>query len=80
MGARAWHVFTPNELRQALRAARAESRPCVIVAKVEKHRYLPGSGIWWDVAPAETSGDGVTQELRATYEEDRARLQRFYYY
>jgi 3D-(3,5/4)-trihydroxycyclohexane-1,2-dione acylhydrolase (decyclizing) len=79
MGARAWHAFTPDEVRQALREARAETRPCVIVAEIEKHRYLPGGGIWWDVASAETSNDGVTQELRATYEEERARLQRYYY-
>jgi 3D-(3,5/4)-trihydroxycyclohexane-1,2-dione acylhydrolase (decyclizing) len=79
MGARAWHVFNPDELRQALREARQETRACVIVAEIEKHRYLPGGGIWWDVASAEVSNDGVTQELRAAYEEERARLQRFYY-
>jgi len=79
MGARTWHVYTPDEVRQALREARAEQRSCVIVAEIEKHRYLPGGGIWWDVAPAEVTQDGVTQELRAAYEEERARLQRFYY-
>jgi len=79
LGARAWHVFTPAEVRQALQEARAETRACVIVAEIEKHRYLPGGGIWWDVAPAETTEDGVTQELRAAYEEERARLQRLYY-
>jgi 3D-(3,5/4)-trihydroxycyclohexane-1,2-dione acylhydrolase (decyclizing) len=79
MGARTWHVFTPDEVRQALQAARGETRACVIVAEVEKHRYLPGGGIWWDVAPAETTNDGVTQELRAAYEEERRQLQRLYY-
>jgi TPP-dependent trihydroxycyclohexane-1,2-dione (THcHDO) dehydratase len=49
------------------------------VAEVEKHRYLPGSGVWWDVASAEVTNDPVTQELRNAYEDERARLQRFYY-
>ncbi|MDL1899879.1 3D-(3,5/4)-trihydroxycyclohexane-1,2-dione acylhydrolase (decyclizing) [Anaerolineae bacterium CFX9] len=79
MGARAWHVTQPDELRKALREAREEASSCVIVVEVEKHRYLPGSGVWWDVAPAEVTQDPVTQELRQVYEDDRARLQRFYY-
>jgi 3D-(3,5/4)-trihydroxycyclohexane-1,2-dione acylhydrolase (decyclizing) len=79
MGAKTWHVFTPAEVRAALAEARQENRPCVIVAEVEKHRYLPGSGIWWDVAPAEITEDPATRELRLAYEEDRATLQRFYY-
>jgi 3D-(3,5/4)-trihydroxycyclohexane-1,2-dione acylhydrolase (decyclizing) len=79
MGARAWHVNTPDELGRALAEARDERRSCVIVAEVEPHRYLPGSGAWWDVAPAEVSGDPVTQELRAQFERDRDALQRFYY-
>ncbi len=78
MGARAWNVATPAELRQALRQARAEERSCVIVAEVEKHRYLPGSGAWWDIAAAATSDDPETQRLRREYEEE-ARKQRFYY-
>jgi 3D-(3,5/4)-trihydroxycyclohexane-1,2-dione acylhydrolase (decyclizing) len=79
MGARAWHVFTPEDVRQAMREAREETRPCVIVAEIEKHRFLPGGGVWWDVASAEVSNDGVTQELRSVYEDERQRSQRFYY-
>jgi 3D-(3,5/4)-trihydroxycyclohexane-1,2-dione acylhydrolase (decyclizing) len=78
-GARAWRVSTTAELRAALRAARAERGPCVIVAEIEKHRFLPGSGVWWDAAPAEVSGDPLTRELRAQYERERAELQRFHY-
>jgi 3D-(3,5/4)-trihydroxycyclohexane-1,2-dione acylhydrolase (decyclizing) len=78
-GARAWHVTTLDQLEQALRQARAETRPCVIVAEVEKHRVLPGGGCWWDVAPAEVSQDPKTQELRAEYERDKARFQRLHY-
>lgn len=79
MGARTWRASTVGEVRQALREARRERRSCVIVVEVEKHRYLPSSGVWWDVAAAEVTGDNVTRELRRAYEEDRANLQRFYY-
>jgi 3D-(3,5/4)-trihydroxycyclohexane-1,2-dione acylhydrolase (decyclizing) len=79
MGARAWHVNTQEELRNALREAREETRSCVIVVETEKHRYLPGSGAWWDVAPAEVTQDPVTRELRAEYEKARAARQRFHY-
>ena len=79
MGARAWHVYTPEQMRSALREARQETRPCVIVVETEKYRFLPSGGVWWDVAPSEVTQDGVTQELRAAYEEERQRMQRFYY-
>ena len=79
MGARAWHVKTPDEVCQALREARKESRPCVIVAATEPYRYVPWSGVWWDVAAAEVSEDPVTQELRKQYEQARDQWQRFYY-
>jgi len=78
-GARAWHVQTTEQLRQALQEARNESRTSVIVVETEKHRFLPGGGVWWDIAPAEVSQDPKTQRLRAEYEEDQQRLQRFYY-
>jgi 3D-(3,5/4)-trihydroxycyclohexane-1,2-dione acylhydrolase (decyclizing) len=51
----------------------------VIVAETEKHRNLPGSDVWWDVAPAEVSNEDVVREKRAEYERDRAELQRFHY-
>jgi 3D-(3,5/4)-trihydroxycyclohexane-1,2-dione acylhydrolase (decyclizing) len=79
MGARAWKVRTPEELRRALREARTEPRSSVIVAETEKHRFPPPSGVWWDVAPAEVAQDAGTRELRRTYEQDRERFQRFYF-
>jgi 3D-(3,5/4)-trihydroxycyclohexane-1,2-dione acylhydrolase (decyclizing) len=78
-GARAWHVETLEQFERALVEARAETRCCVIVAEVEKHRVLPGGGCWWDVAPAEVSQDQKTRELRAEYERDQARFQRLHY-
>ena len=79
MGARAWHVKTPNELCQALGEARKEKRPCVIVAKTEPHVFVPPSGLWWDVSVAEASSDPATQELHKKHEQTRKKLQRFYY-
>jgi 3D-(3,5/4)-trihydroxycyclohexane-1,2-dione acylhydrolase (decyclizing) len=77
-GARSWHVTTPEGVRHALREARGEPRTCVIVAEVEPHHYLPDSGVWWDIAAAETSEDPVTQERRKEYEEGLG-LQRLHY-
>jgi len=79
MGARTWKVNTPEELRKALRDARPETRSCVIVAETEKYHYAPGSGVWWDVAAAEVSGDPTTENRRAEYEEGRNTRQRFHY-
>ena len=77
-GARSWHVTTPDGVRNALREARGESRTCVIVADVEPHHYLPDSGVWWDVAAAEVSGDSETQDRRREYEQG-LHQQRFHY-
>lgn len=79
MGVKAWRVANAGELRQALKEARAESRSCAIVITTERHRYGPGSEVWWDVAPAEASNDAETRQARTEYEADRSRLQRFYY-
>lgn len=76
MGARTWHVHTAHELTRALQEARAETRCCVIVIEVDKYRFAPGSGVWWDVATAEVSEDSKTRQLRREYEEQKAALQR----
>jgi 3D-(3,5/4)-trihydroxycyclohexane-1,2-dione acylhydrolase (decyclizing) len=47
--------------------------------ETEKHRYLPGGGVWWDVAVAEVSNSPQTQQLRAEYERDREQRQQFHY-
>lgn len=77
-GARAWHVTTTDDLRNALHEAREESRPCVIVAETHKDRFLPPSGVWMDIAVAEVSNDSLTRSLRAKYEQARE-AQRLHY-
>ena len=79
MGARAWEVDSPDSLKEALAEARRETRSCVIVVETEKHRFAPGAGVFWDAAPAETSGHAETQQTRKEYESERDKLQRFYY-
>jgi 3D-(3,5/4)-trihydroxycyclohexane-1,2-dione acylhydrolase (decyclizing) len=80
LGARTWRADSPDAVRAALAEARGvQGGPCVIVAETEPHRYLPGSEVWWDVAPAEVSEEPEVQERRAEYERERAELQRFYY-
>jgi 3D-(3,5/4)-trihydroxycyclohexane-1,2-dione acylhydrolase (decyclizing) len=79
MGAHTWHVDSPGAFRGALEAARGESRACVIVCETEPHRYLPGSEVWWDVAPPEVSDEAEAQRARREYERERKQLQRFYY-
>ena len=71
-GARTWHVDTPNSCARRCARRKTERGTCVIVAETEKHRFLPGGGVWWDVAPAEVSRDPITQKLRAEYEQIEA--------
>ena len=78
MGARVWRASTPEQVRQALREARAETRTCAIVVEVEKHRYLPASGAWIDFGTAQTSQDPLIQQQRREYEADQQK-QRFHY-
>ena len=79
MGAKGWYVTTPDELCSALREARGESGACVIAAEVSRVRQPEASGVWWDVAPAEVSGDEAVQKNRAQYEKLRAERQRLHY-
>jgi len=76
-GARAWHVSAVEEFRAALRQARGEAGPCVIVVDTARAHFLPGSGVWWDVAPAQASAEPETIALRAAYEAER-HVQRTY--
>jgi 3D-(3,5/4)-trihydroxycyclohexane-1,2-dione acylhydrolase (decyclizing) len=77
LGCDAHVVSTPDELRDALDAARHEARPAVIVARVEPRRLLLGSECWWDVGVAEVSDRAETRELAAEHARGRA-LQRSY--
>jgi 3D-(3,5/4)-trihydroxycyclohexane-1,2-dione acylhydrolase (decyclizing) len=75
LGCAAYAAASLEELRDALDAARAETRPAVIVAGVEPRRLLLDSGCWWDVGVAEVSDRTETRELAAEHARGRA-LQR----
>jgi 3D-(3,5/4)-trihydroxycyclohexane-1,2-dione acylhydrolase (decyclizing) len=75
LGCAAYVVSTPGELRDALEAARHETRPVVIVARVEPRRLLLDSECWWDVGVAEVSDRAETRKLAAEHARGRA-LQR----
>jgi 3D-(3,5/4)-trihydroxycyclohexane-1,2-dione acylhydrolase (decyclizing) len=79
LGARVWKASTADQVRAALREARAERTPCAVIVETEKYRYLPGSGVWWDVAPSEATNDSLTQDIRKQYESEQKKFQKFYY-
>jgi 3D-(3,5/4)-trihydroxycyclohexane-1,2-dione acylhydrolase (decyclizing) len=76
-GARVWTVRDEAALVRALAEARAATDPCVIVVETARDVAGQDSDVWWDVAPAEVSGDPHTREARAGYERGRAQ-QRYY--
>jgi 3D-(3,5/4)-trihydroxycyclohexane-1,2-dione acylhydrolase (decyclizing) len=78
LGAQVWNASTPDEVRHALSEAREERGTCVIVVETDPDCYLPPSNVWFDVEPAEVSGNPETQVLRAEYEEEK-KVRRYYY-
>ena len=78
IGLRAWLANTEEEVRDALAAARNETRPCMIVVETERYRFTPDAGVWWEVVGAEVTGDPKTRGLVAAREEGRAK-QRFHH-
>ena len=77
LGCTALTASSLHEFRAALEAARAETVPVVIVARVEPRRLLLDSDCWWDVGVAELSERAETRELAAEHARGRA-LQRPY--
>src|SRR5690606_33772861 len=78
LGVKAWLAKDEDEVRAALREARAEDGPCMIVVPTEGYRFPPGSGVWWEVVGAEVTSDDKTRELVA--EGDAGRTKQRYYY
>ena len=72
LGARAVRATTADEVRAALAETRHHDGPVVIVVPAIPHANLPGSGVWWDVAPAEVSEHEAVVRLRAEYDDGLA--------
>jgi 3D-(3,5/4)-trihydroxycyclohexane-1,2-dione acylhydrolase (decyclizing) len=68
LGAATFTADTPVGTREALRKARANPGPSVVVVETAPHENLPPGGVWWDVAPAEVSKDAGLQQKRRDYE------------
>ena len=71
LGATAIRATTAVEVRDALADTRDTRGPVVLVVPTVPHADLPGGDVWWDVAPAEVSGQEWVQALRAEYEQAR---------
>jgi 3D-(3,5/4)-trihydroxycyclohexane-1,2-dione acylhydrolase (decyclizing) len=71
LGAHAVRALTATDLRDALNETRGHQGTVVIVVAAIPHADLPGSGVWWDVAPAEVSEIPTVPPLRADYEAGR---------
>jgi 3D-(3,5/4)-trihydroxycyclohexane-1,2-dione acylhydrolase (decyclizing) len=68
MGAHAILAQTPEELTQALVAARKTHRVTVIVVPVDPEKRMPATGGWWDVPVAAVSESEKTRQTRESYE------------
>ena len=68
LGAKAIRATTAAEVRAALDETRDTRGPVVLVVPTVPHVDLPGGDVWWDVAPAEVSGQEWVRELRAQYD------------
>jgi len=70
LGARAIAASTPDELRDALEAAKAETRTTLVYVRVDPAVRVPNYEGWWDVPIAEVSEEKSVNEARARYEKD----------
>ncbi len=71
LGAEVLRAESLDDLRAALRTARAATRTTVVHVETDPLVSGPDSGAWWDVPVAEVSGLPATREARARYEKDR---------
>jgi 3D-(3,5/4)-trihydroxycyclohexane-1,2-dione acylhydrolase (decyclizing) len=72
LGATVYEAATPDEVREALARSRSDSGPVVIVVPTAPHVNLPPSGVWWDVQPAQVSGQPWVEDKRREYALGRA--------
>ena len=62
---KAFYAKTPDEFREAVRAARKETGACIIDAKVLPKTMAEGYESWWHIGVASTSKSAAVQEARA---------------
>jgi len=69
LGAKAIRARGADELREALAAAKRESRVTVVCVEIDPEPRVGNYDGWWDVPIAEVSGEASVNEARAEYEE-----------
>jgi 3D-(3,5/4)-trihydroxycyclohexane-1,2-dione acylhydrolase (decyclizing) len=77
LGARVLRTETIAELRDALEAAKTETRTTVISISVDPLVGVPDYESWWDVAVAEVSETASVREARKAYVEARRAERRY---
>jgi 3D-(3,5/4)-trihydroxycyclohexane-1,2-dione acylhydrolase (decyclizing) len=77
LGAHVLRADTLGELRDAIEAAKAETRTTVIAVTVDREEAVPGYESWWNVPVAEVAEAGPVREARAGYDEARGAERRF---
>jgi 3D-(3,5/4)-trihydroxycyclohexane-1,2-dione acylhydrolase (decyclizing) len=77
LGAHAIKAATLNELKQALKDAKAMQQTTVIVVETDGSACVPGYDSWWDVAVAEVSEMESVREARVRYEGARKRERQY---
>ncbi len=77
LGAAVIPARTRDEVRDALKAARASSRTTAIVVPVDLLEGVGGYESWWDVPIAEVSSVDAVQRAREGYEQNRRRERQF---
>ncbi len=77
LGARAIAAENPEQLRNALEEAKAETRTTLIYARVDPDARVPNYEGWWDVPIAEVSQEETVTRTRAEYDEE-VRKQRWF--
>ncbi|QPR39743.1 3D-(3,5/4)-trihydroxycyclohexane-1,2-dione acylhydrolase (decyclizing) [Brevibacterium casei] len=68
LGAATHRATTADEVREVLSQTRNERGPVAVVVPTIPLVDLPGSGVFWDVAPAEVAEHPGVRELRSDYE------------
>ncbi len=79
LGAEATYADDPTAARAALEAARSARGVRVVVLRTDPEARLDlgDTGGWWDVPPAEVSGQAAVREARAAYDAARAQQIRY---
>jgi 3D-(3,5/4)-trihydroxycyclohexane-1,2-dione acylhydrolase (decyclizing) len=72
LGARVLRAETVDELREALRQAREETRTTVIAVATDRYEGVPSYESWWDVPVAEVAETETVRAAREEYENARS--------